>query len=72
MSGNEKECGVVLSVQCLHECETPVLQKRGKEIIKAFEMLLWRRMERIKWTYKVSNEEILNRIKETELFWIQL
>jgi len=30
----------------------------------AFEMWIWRRMERIIWLYKVTNEEVLRKVNE--------
>lgn len=30
---------------------------------------MWRRMKRTKWIYSVSNDEILNRIKEERIFF---
>jgi len=32
--------------------------------IEAFEMWIWRKMEKISWTAKVSNSEVLNRVNE--------
>ena len=33
-------------------------------VIGNFEMWIWRKMEKISWTAKVSNSEVLNRVKE--------
>jgi hypothetical protein len=32
--------------------------------IKSFEMWCWRRMEKISWTDRVRNEEVLHRVKK--------
>jgi hypothetical protein len=43
------------------------LGQLGKEIkryVESFEMWCWRRMERISWTDRVRNEEVLHRVKE--------
>ena len=32
--------------------------------LEAFEMLIWRRMEKISWLDKVTNEEVLRRVNE--------
>jgi hypothetical protein len=34
------------------------------EILRNFEMWCWRRMEKISWTDRVRNEEVLHRVKE--------
>ena len=51
------------------ECST--IQKRcgrrhiqTKKRSEAFEMWIWRRMEKISWLDKVTNEEVLRRINE--------
>lgn len=48
----------------LYSCETWTMTQKDKEMIEAFEMWCWRRMERISWTEKVANEEVLQRVKE--------
>jgi len=35
--------------------------------LEAFEMWVWRRMERISWTEKRANMEVLKRMREREL-----
>lgn len=45
----------------LYGCETWTLRKDRDE---AFDMRVWIRTKRIKWIVRVSNEEVLNRIKE--------
>ena len=48
----------------LYCAETWSLRKEDIRRIEALEMWLWRRMERISWTEKVTNEEGLRRIGE--------
>jgi hypothetical protein len=40
------------------------LRKVEQKYQKCFEMWCWRRMEKISWTDRVRNEEVLHRIKE--------
>ena len=37
-------------------------KKIGAEVSESFEMWCWRRMEKIKWSEKVTNEQVLYRI----------
>lgn len=34
-----------------------------------YKSFAWRRMKRIKWADRVSNDQVLNRIGKTEYFW---
>jgi len=34
--------------------------------LEAVEMWIWRRMEKVNWLDKVSNEEVLQRVNETK------
>jgi len=38
--------------------------RQKKMRLEAFEMWIWRRMEKISWLDKVSNEEVLRRVNE--------
>jgi hypothetical protein len=38
-------------------------KKIGAEVFGECEMWCWRRMEKIKWSEKVSNEQVLERIR---------
>jgi len=40
------------------------LTQTDKRRLKAFEMWIWRKMEKISWVDKVTNEEVLNRVNE--------
>ena len=48
----------------LYGAETWTLRKQDERRIEAFEMWMWRRMEKISWTDKVRNEEVLRRVEE--------
>jgi len=39
-------------------------EKSGVKRIEAFEMWIWRRMERISWTEHKTNEEVLKKLEE--------
>ena len=40
------------------------MTQRDREILEAFEMWCWRRMEKISWTHKVTNQEVLRRVNK--------
>jgi hypothetical protein len=44
--------------------ETWTLRKINQKYLENFEMWCWRRMEKISWTDRVRNEEVLHRVKE--------
>jgi len=44
--------------------ETRALQKLDQKYLDSFEMWCWRRMERINWTVRVKNEEVLQTVNE--------
>uniref|UniRef100_A0A8D8M013 Uncharacterized protein n=1 Tax=Cacopsylla melanoneura TaxID=428564 RepID=A0A8D8M013_9HEMI len=48
----------------LYGCESWVIKRAEEKYLESFEMWLWRRMEGIKWTDKVRNEEVLRRVGE--------
>ena len=48
----------------LYGCETWTMGRKDKDRINAFEMWVWRRLERVKWVDKVRNEEVLERVGE--------
>ena len=48
----------------LYGCETWTLRKGDIRRLEAAEMWIWRRMAKISWTEKISNEEVLRRIGE--------
>jgi hypothetical protein len=48
----------------LYGAETWTLWKVGQKYLGSFEMWSWRRMEKISWTDRVRNGEVLHRVKE--------
>jgi hypothetical protein len=48
----------------LYVAETWTLGKVDQKYLESFEMWFWRRMEKISWTDRVRNEEVLQRVKE--------
>ena len=45
----------------LYGSETWTLKKLERKYLESFEMWCWRRMEKIKWSEKVTNEQVLDR-----------
>ncbi|KAI5638904.1 reverse transcriptase (RNA-dependent DNA polymerase) domain-containing protein [Phthorimaea operculella] len=48
----------------LYASETWTMTQRDRERLEAFEMWCWRRMEKISWTEKKTNDEVLHRVNE--------
>jgi len=48
----------------LYGAETWTLRKEDIRRLEAVEMWMWRRMEKISWTEKITNEEVLERVGE--------
>ena len=48
----------------LYGCETWTLRSKDIKRLKAYEMWTWRRLERISWMDKVTNQEVLMRVGE--------
>ena len=48
----------------LYGAETWKLRAVDQKHLESSEVWCWRRMEKIRWTYHVSNEEVLLRVKE--------
>jgi hypothetical protein len=48
----------------LYGAETWTLRKVDQKYLESFEMWCWRRMEKISWTDRVRNEEVLHRANE--------
>ena len=48
----------------MYGAETWTLRKVDQKHLESFEMWCWRRMEKISWTDRVRNEEVLHRVKE--------
>ena len=45
-----------------YECESWTIEKSESQIIDAFELWCWRRLLRVPWTARISNQYILNEI----------
>jgi hypothetical protein len=48
----------------LYGAENWTLLKVDRKYLESFEMWCWRRMEKISWTDRMRNEEVLQRVKE--------
>lgn len=48
----------------LYGSETWTINKKEKDMLEALEMWCWRKMQRISWTDRRSNEDILRTIDE--------
>src|SRR6218665_3710917 len=51
----------------LYGAETRTMRKGHIKRIEAFEMWIWRRMERISWTEHRTNEKVLKKVEEKSL-----
>ena len=51
----------------LYGSETWTLGKNEERAVNAFETWCWRRMFKIKWTYRITNDEVFQRAKEERL-----
>ena len=49
-------------IECLYGCESWTRKKAERQRINAFELWCWRRLLRVPWTAKRSNQSILNEI----------
>jgi hypothetical protein len=67
----------VIIILCLTKCciwsvvlygsETRTVGKNEKRFVKAFEAWCWRRILKIKWTHRITNDEVFQRVKEERL-----
>ncbi|MGX9339094.1 hypothetical protein, partial [Pantoea dispersa] len=48
----------------LYGSETWTMRKMEKKYLESFEMWCWRRMEKVKWTDRMRNYEVLRRVGE--------
>jgi len=48
----------------LYAAETWTLTQTDRRRLEAFEIWIWRRMEKISWLDKVTNEEVLRRVNK--------
>ncbi|KAJ4444950.1 hypothetical protein ANN_06749 [Periplaneta americana] len=51
----------------LYGAETWTLRRSEEKRIEAFELWIWRRMERVKWTHRIKNEAVLERVVEERM-----
>jgi len=50
----------------LYAAETWTLTQADRDRIEALEMWIWRRMEKISWVDKVTNEDVLKKVNESK------
>ena len=55
----------------LYAAETWTLTQADRSKLEAFEMWIWRRMEKISWVDKKTNQEILYTIENIEKYLAQ-
>ena len=48
-----------------YAAETWTINKPDKKRLEAMKMWVWRKMEKVKWTDKLTNEEVLSRVIES-------
>lgn len=53
----------------LYGCETWTIAKEERRRIEAFEMWCYRRMKKIRWTDRITNEEVLEGVSEKKSIW---
>jgi len=53
----------------LYGSETRTLGKKEERVVNAFETWCWRRMLKIKWADRITNEEVYQRTKEETLIF---
>jgi hypothetical protein len=53
-----------IRIIAVYGAETWTLRKVVQKYLVSFEMWCWRRKEKISWTDRVRNEEVLHRVKE--------
>ena len=53
----------------LYGSETWTVKKEERKSLEAFEMWLWRKMARVSWIDKKTNEEVLRMVEQTRKLW---
>jgi len=61
---NNKSC---IWTVALFRSETQTLGKIGGRVVNAFEAWCWRRMLKMKWTDKITNVEVFQKVNEERL-----
>ena len=51
----------------LYGCETWTLRKEEISRLEALEMWLWKKLEKIKWEDKISNNEMLTIVRKADV-----
>ena len=64
----KKLVGCYVWSMALYGSETWTLRKLDPKYLRSFEMWCWKRMEKIKWSEKVTNEQVLDRIGDKRDF----
>ena len=54
----------LVSSVAMYAAETWALREVDRKKIEAFEMWIWRRMAKISWRDKITNDDVLKRVKE--------
>jgi hypothetical protein len=53
----------------MYACETWTLRKEEVDRLNALEMWIWRKMERVSWSEKKTNEQVLREVGEERSLW---
>ena len=62
-----------LKAEVMYRCESWIIKKAERQRIDAFELWCWRRLLRVPWTARRSNQSILKEISpEYSLEWLML
>ena len=62
---SKEEASEVLCVECsVVWCRDSTLRRNEQKRLEAFQMWIWRRMERVKWTDKIKNAVVLEIVRE--------
>ena len=56
----------------MYESETRTIETRGGKSREASEVWCYRRMLKINWVARITNEKVLDKIKEKRMLWNHL